>query len=94
MPDSRPPLVIIRYDPSVADIVTGAGLVEVNFKTHKVTLKVPEKFPGWAAAKALDAALQTWHDTNNVKELEGLRTHAEQLVVSSTEAVMKATARV
>jgi hypothetical protein len=68
-------------------IVTHAGVIEINFKTGHVTMKIPEKFPHWSAINALGAAINTWYAAKDVKGLEELRTQAEQLMVSSAKVV-------
>lgn len=85
----------IAKQTDTCEIVTGAGVIEVNFRTRKVTLKHPEMgIPGgWSAAKALGAAITTWRDAKDVKGLEELRTQAERLLVCSVEAVLRATVR-
>ncbi len=77
------------------DVITPAGVIEVNLVTHKVTLKHPEMgIPGWSAAKSLAAAITTWNEARNVRGLEELHAQAERLLVCSVEAVVKAAARV
>lgn len=77
------------------EVITPAGVIEVNLKTHQVTLKHPEMgIPGgWSAARALGAAITTWHDTESVRGLEELRVQSERLLVCSVEAVLKAATR-
>ncbi len=74
----------------IFQILTHAGIIEINFKTHHVTIKIPEKDPHWSAINALGAAINTWYSAKDVKGLEELRTQAEQLMVSSAKLVAAA----
>ncbi len=71
-------------------VVTRAGVIEINFKTGQVTMKIPEKVPPSGAINALGAAINAWYDAKEVRGLEDLRTQAERLMVSSARAVRAA----
>ncbi len=76
------------------EIVTPAGVIEVNLRTHTVTLKHPEMgIPGWWAGKALASAIATWNEARNVRGLEEVHAEAERLLVCSVDAVVKAANR-
>jgi hypothetical protein len=63
-------------------------VIEIDFKTGHVTMKIPAKFPpgGWSAIKALGSAINTWYSAKEVRGLEELHTQAEGLLVSSAKA--------
>lgn len=76
------------------EALTGAGVIELDFKTREVTPEHPRRGPlgGSIAANALGATINTWHDARNLKEFLELHRQAEPLVVCSVEAAPKAAA--
>lgn len=98
-PQPEPPIYAIDYvvisgDPSQSsgqlEIVTPGGVLVVDLKARKVTLKYPEKGdPRWLAAQALGAAIKGWQVSRTAKGLEALSADAERLLVSAAEVVVK-----
>jgi hypothetical protein len=90
-PPSPQEFILIASNPKVPDtyeLVTGAGVIEINLRTRSVTLKYPEMPILERATKALGTALNTWRDTKDVHGLEELHSEVARLLVSSTKTVV------
>ena len=97
-PQPEPPLpaiIVIENAASAeglatAEIVTHAGVIEVNLKQRRVTLKHPEKGDPRtaAAAHALSNAISTWLGTGTGKGLRQIHANAEELLCSTVEAFL------
>lgn len=98
-PQPEPPIyadfvVISGDDPTHStgqlEIMTPGGVLVVDLKTRRVTLKYPEKGdPRWSAAQVLGSAIHAWQSSKTARGLEALSGEAEQLLVAAAEAVVK-----
>ncbi len=91
------PLAIIAFaETGIAEIPTGGGVIEVNFRTGEIKWKTPEmegREPFGPGLKALGPEINTWHAAKGVKGLEEVHIQAGRLLVSTVKAVVEAAAK-
>jgi len=86
-----PPLTFVIRDPDVIDMVTPAGLVEINLRTGKITLKVPEKDPRLIGLHAKVEEFAQMVETHTVGKMNP---EAEKMMVSKAKEIVTVTTKI
>jgi hypothetical protein len=89
----EPPFVITTpvRDLTKAYIVTGAGVIEVDFVNKTIKLKYPEMGGGWGPGpvKRFGQAVDFYQTLGNETSFEGVKTELGKTIISETHAMLK-----